>query len=130
MSETITAADGTEHDVTEVALREQRQTGSTDNPIIRFVNDGSAGLNITVDPCSILKIDADELVAEELDVDTDKIADLLEHRLDGRKVGNYRVGSIEVHEEHGVVVDADIHADVKKSDSREELESDIVSTAN
>lgn len=130
MSETITAADGTEHDVTELAMNEQRQCGTTDNPIIRFVNDNNAGLNIIVDPCSILKIDADELVAEELGVDTDAICDLIEHRLDGRKTGNYRVGSVEVHEEHGVVVDADIHADTKNGSTREELEADIVSIAN
>jgi len=130
MSETIKAADGTEHDVTELALKEQRQCGSTDNPLVRFVNDDSPNLNITVDPCSLLKIDADELVAKELGIDTEAIADLLEFRLDGRKVGNHRVASVEVHEAHGVVVDADVKADVKGDSTREDVESAVVSIAN
>jgi len=130
MAETIKAADGSERSVVEVAMNECRAISDSDNPVIRFVNDADSGFNISVDPCSLLKIDADEVVAEELGVDVDTICDILTHRLDGRKVGQHRVGSVEVHPEHGVVVDANIHADTKQNDTREELEADIVSAAN
>jgi hypothetical protein len=130
MSETITSAAGNEINKVEACINECRRGGDSENPSIRFTNIKGRGLDVEVSETPLLKVKADRVVAEEFDINTETIASILEQRLDGRKVGNHRVASVTIHEAHGVVVDAHVVADTKSDDTREELESDIVSAAN
>jgi len=113
-------------DKIEAALNE-RTRGDKDNVIIRFSNDGNK-LNISVSETPLLVENVDIMCANQLGVDTEAIAAAFEQVIDGRRVPDARVGSVEVDPRHGIVVDASVHQHLV--DDVESAVESIVRAAN